>query len=58
MALDKEIEEVTAYEVKCFECECPYCEVAVRVADDDGISGTSFNQECTDCDKEFLARCA
>ena len=53
----KEIHEVSAYEVKHFECECPFCEAAVRISDDDGLSGASFNQECPECNKTFPARC-
>jgi len=53
----KEVSEVKAYRVFYYECECPHCEATVRVADDDGASGASFNQECTDCGKNFPTRC-
>tara|TARA_R110000737_G_scaffold352807_1_gene400416 strand:+ start:1385 stop:1558 length:174 start_codon:yes stop_codon:yes gene_type:complete len=49
--------EVKAYEVKHFECECPHCEAVVRIADDDGCSGASFKQDCSECNKTFSARC-
>lgn len=54
---DKAIKEVSAYEVKYFECECPHCNEVVRISDDDGCSGASFNQECTACHKTFPTRC-
>ncbi len=50
-------QEVKAYRVTYYECECPFCEVEVRVADDSGMSGASFTQECTECGKSFPARC-
>jgi hypothetical protein len=53
----KEVKEVKAYKVFCYECECPHCEATVRVADDDGASGASFDQECTECGKSFHTRC-
>lgn len=53
----REVSEVKAYKVFYYECECPHCEEAVRVADDDGASGASFDQDCTECGKIFPARC-
>ncbi|MBL0710609.1 MAG: hypothetical protein JJV99_06300 [Colwellia sp.] len=50
-------QEVKAYQVTYYECECPFCEAEVRVADDDGAAGHSFEQECTECGKKFAARC-
>ncbi len=54
MAADKESKEIRAYEVKHFECECPYCEALVRVAGDNGISGASFNQSVRNAAKNSL----
>ncbi|RZD19688.1 hypothetical protein [Pseudoalteromonas sp. MEBiC 03485] len=54
MAADKGSKEVTANEVKHFECECPYCEALVRVADDNVISGASFNKSVRNAAKNSL----
>ncbi|MBE8232340.1 MAG: hypothetical protein HAW67_01300 [Endozoicomonadaceae bacterium] len=51
------VSEVKAYKVFYYECECPHCEATVRVADDDGASCASFDQECTECEKIFPTRC-
>ena len=49
--------EAKAYKVFHYECECPHCQETVRVADDEGVSGASFDQECTGCGKSFSTRC-
>lgn len=51
------VQEVKAYQVTIYECECPFCEANVRVADDDGLSEASFEQKCTECGKAFPVRC-
>ncbi len=53
----QEVSDVKAYKMFYYECECPHCEAVVRVADDDGVSGARFNQECTECRKSFSAYC-
>lgn len=50
-------EEVKGYRVSSFECECPNCEEAVQLPDDDSRSGASFEHVCQHCRAKFPVRC-
>ena len=47
------VEEVKAYPVTVFKCECPYCKEITQLADNKSSQSAAFIHECSHCHNKF-----